>query len=97
MRGRGRGRTAAGAEQLRKVLHDPKDVYERPNEDATCTVVYTVTLVGGASLGESKSTFAAGDRAVLPALDDAVREMKAGERCLVTAPAAVSTRRSKPL
>ena len=73
---------------LRKVLHDPKDVYERPNEDATCTVVYTVTLVGGASLGESKSTFAAGDRAVLPALDDAVREMKAGEKCLVTAPAA---------
>ena len=70
------------------MLHDPKDVYERPNEDATCTVVYTVTLVGGASLGESKSTFAAGDRAVLPALDDAVREMKAGEKCLVTAPAA---------
>mmetsp|Transcript_38830 Transcript_38830/g.64428 ORF Transcript_38830/g.64428 Transcript_38830/m.64428 type:complete len:731 (+) Transcript_38830:47-2239(+) len=75
---------------IRKVLFDPPDVYMRPNEEATCKIKYKVCVAGEEEPveAEDEKVFIQSEGAVLRCIDAAVREMKTGERSLLTAPAA---------
>lgn len=75
---------------LRTTVFEPKDTYDRPNERSECVVSYTVRLADDESAAPveegSEVAFVQSCGNMLPCIDAAVREMKAGERCRLDAP-----------
>jgi len=71
------------------LLAAPSEVWERPSEDASCTANLTVRNAASGEVVDEMAgkTFIQGNGDVLRCIDVAAREMKRGERALISAPA----------
>lgn len=81
-----------GEQVIRKMVFEPEKEYNRPNEEATCTVIFFVRLVEAPddvfeTSGDEPLVFVQGRDQVLRCIDAAVREMKKGEKAIISAPA----------
>lgn len=81
-----------GEQVIRKMVFEPEKEYNRPNEEATCTVIFFVRLVEAPddvfeTSGDEPLVFVQGREQVLRCIDAAVREMKKGEKAIISAPA----------